>query len=162
MTKIHSEYIESGTPKSFKIPSNVIEASYCVDSGKLMTGACLSDPRGSREEIGWFIDGTQPKSFCECHVLVDYDVDGEGVANESCGEDNIIKVSLLRIERNFPCEIYVSDAQYVWKELPNNIVPTSSNEGAFFSAMLGADEYCGISDTERQYNSGCKKHKYYH
>ena len=162
MGEIHSEYIESGNAKKFEVPENVIESSYCVDSGKLMTGACLCDPRGSREEIGWFIDGTQPKGFCDRHILVDYDPDGEGVANESCNEDNIVKVGLLLIDRSFPCEIYVADAEYVWKELPNNFAHTSNNETAFFSAMLGADEYCGVSNTGRQYNSGCKKHKYYH
>ncbi len=162
MSEIHSEYIESGSTKNFEVPENVIEASYCVDSGKLMTGACLCDPRGSREDSGWFIEGTQPKGFCERHVLVDYDIYGEGVANESCNRDGVVKVGLLRIERSFPCEVYVTDAEYVWKELTNNIAHTSNNETAFFSAMLGADEYCGVSDTERQYNSGCKKHKYYH
>ena len=163
MTRVHSQYTESEEAvRSFSIPDNVISASYCVDSGRLMTGACLCDPRGSREESGWFIDGTQPKSFCECHVLIDYDVDGEGVANESCNKDSVIKVGLLVVDRSFPCEIYVADAQYVWKELPDNIAHTSNNGTAFFSSMLSSQEYCGITDTERQYNSGCKKHKYYH
>ena len=59
-----------------------------------MTVACLSDPRGDRIETGWFVDGTQPKSFCECHALVDYDISGAGIAFGDClKEDDIIKVA---------------------------------------------------------------------
>lgn len=158
MTEVHSDIIKSGDVKEFEVPDNVITASFCYDSGKLMTAACLSDPRGDRLETGWFVDGTQPKSFCECHILVDYDVDGEGVAMEDCESENLIKVGLIRVERLFPCQIYINDAQYVWRELPDGIKPDSRDENAFFSRLFGHQVYCGISDTERQYNSACREH----
>jgi len=158
MTEIHSDIIESGKIKGFEVPPNVITASFCYDSGKLMTAACLADPRGDRLETGWFVDGTQPKSFCECHVLVDYDIDGEGVSMGDCGSENITKVGLVRVERLFPCEVYINDAQYVWRELPPDIAPDSRDSHPFFSRIFGPQEYCGISDTERQYNSACREH----
>jgi len=159
MTEIHSDIIESGNIKEFQVPNNVIKASFCYDSGKLMTAACLADPRGERIESGWFVDGTQPKSFCECHILVDYDTDGAGVEIEEDREsESIIKVGLIRVERLFPCQVYITDAQYVWRELSGDLKPDSRDGNAFFSRIFGSDEYCGISDTDRQYNSACREH----
>ena len=162
MTEIHSEMISGGNVRSFSVPENVITASFCKDSGKLMTGECLADPRGERLEVGWFVDGTQPKSFCECHVFVNYDTVGKGVAFNKCRPENITVVGLLNVMRSFPCEVIISDAQYVWREMDPNLAPDSRDPHPFFWRMLGENEYCGISDTERQYNSACSDHcKFY-
>ncbi len=160
MTDIHEEIIKSGNAKSFELPENVIEASFCIDSGKLMTGACLADPRGDRSDSGWFIEGTQPTEFCDCHVLVDYDKEYGGIASPLCSARNITKVGLIKVERSFPMQITVTDAEYVWRELPDNISPCFSDDSAFFSNLLDEDEYCGISNAEIQYNRYCYSHSY--
>ena len=156
MTDIH----ENKEYKSFDIPENVISASYCMDSGKLMTGACLADPRGDRLETGWFIEGTQPREFCTCHVLVDYDMESGGVCLGYCPDGETVKVGLISVERSFPIQINVTDAQYVWRELPEDIVPYFGIDGAFFANSLTDGEFCGISKAEVQFNRGCPRHLY--
>ncbi len=158
MTELHSGFVESGEVKRFEVPENVIRASYCMDSGKLMTASCLIDARGDREEIGWFVDGTQPKSFCECHVTVRYDIFGEGVALDGCRPYRCVSVGMIRVERSFPVEVTVKDAQYVWRELDASLPPSSDDGSPFFAAILEEGEYCGVSDAERQFNSGCRDH----
>ena len=158
MTELHSEFVESGEVKRFELPENVIQAAYCRDSGKLMTASCLIDARGEREEIGWFVDGTQPKSFCECHVTVKYDLFGEGVALDGCLPHECVSVGMIRVQRSFPVQITVSDAQYVWRELDAALAPNSDDISPFFAASLGEGEYCGVSDAERQFNSACRDH----
>lgn len=161
MTELHEPYINSGDVKSFEVPENVISASFCCDSGLLMTGSCMIDPRGDREEIGWFVDGTQPKSFCECHITVCYDEVCGGVASELCPSENTVQVGLIRVEREFPIQIYVADAQYVWKKLPDNLPMSVADRTPFFAYMEDEHSRFGISDTKRQFNSGCPEHYSY-
>ncbi len=162
MTEVHSDIVASGSVKRFEAPENVISASYCKDSGGLMTASCLIDVRGSREEIGWFVDGTQPKSFCECHITVSYDTVGQGVACNSCRAFDCTSVGMIEVERSFPYQVTLSDAQYVWRALETGYAPSSEDSEPFFSANLNDGEYCGISAVERQFNSGCRYHSNYY
>ena len=158
MTKIHAEIIKSGQQKQFSVPGTLIEASFCKDSGKLMTGACLADPRGDRSNTGWFVEGTQPTEFCDCHVLVDYDTEFGGIASPFCAVKNIKKVGLITAKRSFPVQITVEDAQYIWCELPENISPYLGDDCAFFANLMGTGEYSGVSNAEYQYNRYCYSH----
>ena len=161
MTALHEEYIDAEEKEQFNVPESVIQASFCKDSGKLMTGSCLLDPRESREEVGWFVDGDQPKSFCDCHVTVPYDTKHCGIASVDCAKEDIVNVGLIQVERRFPCQIYVKDAQYVTGILPIDCAPCAENSLPFFAYTLGNGVYSGISDTERQFNSGCTEHYSY-
>ena len=69
-----------------------------------------------------------------------------------------MQVGLIQVERSFPAQIYVSDAQYVWRALPESIAPYFGDDGAFFKNALAENEYCGISDAEKQYNRYCYMH----
>lgn len=161
MTELHKSYfIPKNGIKGFKLDSNVIKATYCKDSGKLMTNACYLDPRLNRAEIGYFVKGTEPKSYCDCHEIVEYDSDGKGVACGDCDYEGIVNVGLINVKRSFPMQIYVSDAQYVCRHLPENI-PISTDGSAYFSKALGKYEYCGISNTATQFNRGCDIHLNY-
>ena len=158
MTELHKSYfIPTQGIKSFKTDSNVIKATYCKDSGMLMTNACYLDPRLNRAEIGYFVRGTEPKSYCTCHEIVEYDSDGGGVACPDCEYEGIVNVGLINVKRSFPMQIYVSDAQYVCRHLPQNI-PISVDGSAYFSGALGKNEYCGISNSTTQFNRGCGIH----
>lgn len=165
MTRLHQPLIsqsqKTGEPlDSFELANGVVTATYCVDSGKLVTDACRHDLRGSRIETGYFTMETAPTSACDVHVLVDYDKVTGAVACEDCPPENITQVALVRVEdRDFPAEVAVSDAQYVYREWEPADGVTDTNTLPFFHALLGEDRYCGTSGTTtRAVNSFCHEH----
>ena len=158
MTKLHSRYINSSTEKVFNYSDRIVTAEYCRDSGKLVTDACKKDPRGDRTEQGYFVKGTEPTQACDCHRLIKYDVVEGGIASDDCLFYQTEYVGLIRVERSFPMQIYVTDAQYVYKELPNDVMPETSPQLPYFNNLFGEDEYCGISYTDYQFNRYCKAH----
>ncbi len=163
MTAIHQKYIDSADAggeelKTFGMPEDVIEAEYCLDSGMLVTDACLADARGERVAKGYFVKGTEPDRLCTCHRLVAYDSISGGVVITGCPDENIKNVGMINVERSFPMQIYVSDAQYVWRDIGKDIQPETSPSLPFFNNLLGDQSYCGISDTEIQFNRACREH----
>ncbi len=163
MTRIHERTVLKNSsqdePKSFSAGENVVEYSYCADSGKLLTQACRRDPRGSREEIGYFVKGTEPTAHCSCHIPVKYDQRNGGVSlDNACPTQDIQYVGLIQVERSFPIQVYVSDAQYVWKDLSADVLPETSPSLPFFNNVLNPKEFCGISRVEIQYTRFCRVH----
>ncbi len=157
--RVMHDVVEScGGRKSFDVPSSVISATYCKDSGALLTEACQQDPRGNRSEIGWFVKGTEPQTHCHCHVLCEYDSVHGGVSHGNCPTDALKTVGLIHVERSFPIQIYVSDAQYVWRGDPMSIPPNENQQKPYFSATL--QHFCGISAVEKPYNRSCVTHLY--
>lgn len=142
----------------FRGSNNVIMAEYCKDSGKLMCAACRADPRGDRSEVGYFVKGSEPTEECDCHILVKYDKKNGGVSYGTCPMSDITYVGLIRAERHFPIQVYVSDAQYVWRELPDDVMPGEDDDEPFFINTLEKGDFCGISYTDVQYNRSCKAH----
>jgi len=157
MTALSKDDINMGENTKFTLSNNVVSATYCADSGKLMTEACASDPRGSRAETGYFKKGEEPSEYCNVHRLVTYDNVFGGVACPDCPEFDTISVGLLSINRSFPKQIYVSDAQYVWRDI-GKALPSTSAKLPFFSNSLPKGTYCGISYGDRQYNRYCSEH----
>ena len=157
MKAVH-EILTEKYSKTFSHSSNVIKATYCRDSGKIATSACLADPRGDRRETGYFVKGTEPRDKCDCHILVKYDWVTQCIADPSCPFENIRYVGLIQAERHFPIQIYVSDAQYVYKKLASDILPGSSDNEPFFINSIPKGDYCGISYTDRQFNRSCRTH----
>jgi penicillin-binding protein 1A len=93
MTKLHQKYIDEaaagGEPlKKFELAPGVVTATYCKDSGLLLSDACLADPRGSRAETGYFTRTTVPTTKCQTHVLVEYDTATGGVTGAVFGADD--------------------------------------------------------------------------
>ncbi len=167
MTEVHSDIIadvNSGktTMRRFEDASGVVQATFCRDSGKLMTEACKKDPRGSRAMTGYFTVDTVPTETCDVHVLVNYDKTTGGVASQYCSEDDITQYGLIKVEnRSFPIEVYVTDAQYVYRELPKNIKPAGWSGDPFFVNMLRKDEFCGRSWVTTPFNHFCYQHYNY-
>ena len=157
MTEVHAILTER-YEKRFSESKNIIKATYCCDSGKIATQACLADPRGDRRETGYFVKGTEPKDKCDCHILVAYDKVTKCVADPSCPTENLTYVGMIQAERHFPIQIYVSDAQYVWKKLPADVLPGSSDNEPFFINTLKKGDYCGVSYTDTQFNRSCSEH----
>ena len=144
---------------SFEYSENIVEAEYCRDSGKLMTEACKKDPRGSRAEIGWFKKGSEPSEYCTCHVLVLYDTENGGVTlGDMCKYGTIEQVGMITVNRSFPMQIYVTDAQYVYRKIEEDVLPESSPELPFFNNAIKNGEYCGVSKVSEQFNRLCRAH----
>ena len=165
MTRLHQPLIEesqrTGEPlDTFDVASGVVTATYCVDSGKLVTDACRHDLRGGRIETGYFTMETAPTTACDIHVLVDYDKVTGAVACEDCPEANLTKVALVHVEnRDFPVQVTVSDAQYVYRDWKPEDGVTDSTSLPYFAALLGEKRYCGTSAVEtRAVNSFCHEH----
>ncbi len=160
MTILHEKQIAEKEKKHFELQYDVVEAEYCRDSGKLMSDACRSDPRGDRSETGYFVKGSEPNEQCDRHVLVAYDTDkaNGGVMSHECEFYNVQYVGLLRVEREFPVQIYVTDAQYTYREIGKGILPETNPNLPFFANMLSEGSFSGISYGNVQFNRYCRAH----
>ena len=160
MTELHKPIISSGQPlETFQMADGIVTATYCRDSGKLMSQACYLDPRGSRAETGYFTTSTVPTEYCDCHVLVNYDTSTGAIAHEGCPANKVKQVGLIKVDRKFPAQVKVTDTQYTWYDVPEGTVMPETNDVPFYIGLYGEDEYAGYTDTKkRYYNSWCHEH----
>lgn len=160
MVRLHRSRMTAEDPASFPIASDVVTRLYCRDSGMIPTDVCRLDPRGERTSVGYFERGYEPKESCACHTRVAYDEVGGGIARPDCPEENIRYVGLLQVEnRNFPTQIYVSDAQYVCRPSGDTADDGESDPTEpYFVHLLAKGQFVGISYTENgwQYNAYCR------
>ena len=152
---MHAVVSQTHGKTQFDVPSNVVQMSYCKDSGHLIDDACLFDPRGSRSEVGWFVKGNEPHGSCDRHVLCYGDQAG-GISHGFCPEEALERVGLVRAERHFPMQILVQDAQYVYGGDPAGFAPNPNVEQAYFEN--GRGDFCGRSYTKTPYNRSCPHH----
>ena len=163
MTRLHEEYIAEaeagGAPlRTFddNRPADVIEVTYCKDSGKLMTSACSLDPRGSRADTGYFTASSAPKTYCDRHIIVNYDATTNAYAHEYTLPENLIQVALVKENtRAFPIQINVTDAQYVFRELPFGVRPCGWWGEPYFINSIPEGVFIGTTNLNggRQFNS---------
>ena len=132
MASIH-EGLES---KSFQRPTDVVECSYCRDSGLLATSACRADPRGNCVVSGLLALEDAPTEYCNVHTLVDVCDATEHVANEYCAQaegNGTHQVGLLKLMRAFPVSgVTVVDQKYVYyngNSVPSGYYPAVSPDG---------------------------------
>ncbi len=156
MKEINTEECLGYEPtKKFEMAEGVISATYCRDSGKLMSAACAADLRGSRAEIGYFTKETAPSSYCTCHVMVDYDIVNGAVACPECKPENIKKVGMLNIYRLFEQDIKIADAQYTYIPLTPGIPPCTEHSEPFYLGMVLRGRSPGHSGTRLPANRYC-------
>ncbi len=148
MTLLHRKYIKSTEePKGFQIASGVEIRRYCADSGGICTELCEHDPRGERERVGYYKAGTAPAEECRTHVSVLYDTVNGGVATEFTPDESIGEVSLIRVEnREFPTQIFITDAQYVYRSIAE-AEPCKEQTKPFFYNAIPNGVFVGISKT---------------
>ena len=174
MSAVHEDIIkdiENGVAerKTFEQPVNVVKASYCKYSGKLMDEACYLDPRydaslayGGIGEEGYFIAGTEPTEKCDCHVIVLYDTVTGGVAHSGCPKENVIKVGLITLpeDRVFPRQLPVSDAEFVYRPLAATTRPAIYTYNPYFATTFAKDTFAGITNYwgAKQFNAFCTAH----
>lgn len=107
MTEILSDELRQGTAvTNFRMADGVIRVTYCQDSGQCPCEACLADPRGSRSAVGYFVQGTEPKTFCTRHAF----------ASDGTGAGEIFQSSGIRVDRHFPKKVYVLDQKFALPE----------------------------------------------
>ena len=132
----------------------LIYAPYCMDSGKQYSQNCIYDPRGCRMEYGYF--KASDISFlekCDTHIIVNYDTSAKGVVLTPNLENDYAKVSLIKNEaRSFPKEIYITDAEYVYRDVSPKNLNFSNIELPYFYGELKEGEYAGITSKKRQFN----------
>ena len=148
-------YLGKAPTKRFSDAEGVITATYCRDSGKLMTAACTCDPRGSRAETGYFTAKTLPTEFCDCHILVDYDYVCGGVASADCPREHCVKVGLLNVAREFPHDTVVADSQYTYRALNEYTPPCLYSNEPFYRNLLPDGVFPGRSATNTPFNRFC-------
>ena len=155
LNRIYSRDVRSAyADRKFEESAHLVVVNYCMDSGLLPSTACLKDPRGSRTKVGYFVKGTEPSTRCETHILVDYDMVCGGVATIFTPKGHIEKVGMLLVEREFPVQIIVSDAQYVYRELESGILPSFKANEPFFAPLEDEEKkkHFGISAVKNQFN----------
>ncbi len=64
---------------------NMVEITVCLDSGKLVTDACVNDIRDTkRVESVLVYPEDIPEEYCDKHIALEYCSEGKAVANEYC------------------------------------------------------------------------------
>ena len=167
MIDLHKDLLDRAkngeiTLKTFD-DDRLIKATYCKDSGKLVTSTCLKDPRGNRTETGYFTKDTLPTEACDTHVLVRYCNLGKGVASDACPEEHVSYVALLDIKREFPKDIYVTDGEYTWVDLPEDVAPYVSTKLPFYYRLYQGTfpgrSRISSSNNDYHYNRACPQHR---
>jgi hypothetical protein len=125
----------------------------------LFSENCIYDPRGSRREYGYFTEDNRPKDKCERHIICLYDSETKAVACENCPKDNLVAVSLISIkDRAFPKEIYVTDAEYVYRDVDRYEKRPIDYALPYFEYIIPDGVYVGKSKSKKQFNSNCYIH----
>ena len=80
------------------------------------------------------------------------------MASDCCPSGNIANVGLLHIEdRNFPQQVIITDAQYVWRNMSDTTEPGGWWGDPFYVNELGG-LFAGYTNVEKQYNQFCWEH----
>jgi len=98
--------VHKGLPdKDFAKPSGLVEREVCTVSGQLATDLCRLDPRGHKVVKEIYVDGTQPRDYCDIHVEVKIDKTNGKRATEFCPIENVeTKVFIERPTPYLPSE----------------------------------------------------------
>ena len=108
---------------------------------------------------GYFSPKDIPNGICDRHVLCEYDFLTEGMAFDGCDSEYVKLVSLLDIsDRSFPCQIYITDAEFVYRKIDCDAKLGDSYDVPYFVFTLEEGEYVGKSRSKKQFNSACYIH----
>ena len=158
MLKIHDKRLKEGVIESFST-DGLMYLPYCMDSGGIYSEVCVYDPRGTRRDFGYFTPDNQPNGPCGRHVLCLYDAQSKAVACEKCPKENLVGVSLISVsDRAFPKQIYVTDAEYVYRDIDAYVERPIDYTVPYFEYALDDGVFVGISKRKKQFNSNCYIH----
>lgn len=169
MNRIHDEIVikeanANGTALKTFNTSEIVQAQFCIDSGKKPTELCKSyDPRGSRVETGWYKKGSVPTEPCDCHVAVDMCTLSGAVANSNCPAADRRTVALVLAEdRNFPINVSVSDTQFTARNVGAGYYAVLAENQPYYAGLMPEGTYPGYNAAESYYNRICTWHTAYH
>jgi penicillin-binding protein 1A len=164
MNRIHAKYIErekngEGEVKSFDF-SELVERTYCKDSGLLVGEYCHLDPRHNRTATGYYTRDTVPKTECDVHVPVRWCTETRSVAGDGCPEESCVKIALVRNEdRRIEKKVNVLDAQYTYMTVPYDYQYPDDPSLPYFINLYINGTYPGFtSGVSRPVNSWCVEH----
>ncbi len=158
MTLIHSPILSGGDVKQFST-DGLYRLPYCRDSGGLYKDRCLYDPRGNREEYGYFTQDNSPSEECTRHILCKYDSVTKAIACPDCPSENLVDISLISVpDRSFPKEIYVTDAEFVYRNIGGYTDRPIDYALPYFQYALPDGVFVGRSRGKKQFNSNCYLH----
>ena len=126
MVQLHQEMYDKAREEGDKLiqefptVGDIVEVLICKDSGQLYNpDTCGKDPRGGRVEKAYYVNGTQPMTYCTRHVVVNYCKETGKVATPYCPEV-VEKVAVLETERDFPSYVYINDRSYMYRPNPDD------------------------------------------
>ncbi len=123
MSDIHKAKLTSQGVKLHDFDKNLlIQAYFCMDSGKLVTDVCNMDARGSRLSKGYFTKDNLPSEECDIHIKVSWCTACNKAANEFCPADQTTTKAMLNIDRSYIPDNFmfvIVDAPYIYK--PNDL-----------------------------------------
>ncbi len=136
-------------------PGTLVQETVCSDCGMLADANCLIDVRGERTFTAWFKKDTLPKEVCTCHVPV-YVCDTSGqIAHDACPSAHL--ASMINIVREFGVNFPTTDAQYVYRPVPDGTALSLS--GPVWSSLQKQGTYAGYSTSGGTNNHLCASHK---
>lgn len=172
---IYEYYEAEGIPyaKAFAQPNAVAYAKgtgmrICTISGKLATDACEND-------IGHYLGGASvvtddfyylkadpPVETCDKHIAVQWDRDTQAICMPGCDcpESSLVTVGFRKLEKSERCfarNVRISDASYIYIDVPSNYVYPSVRDVPFYYNLYGEDEFPGSSGGT-VYNRVCSEH----
>ena len=100
--KIMEKAHEGKEVTDITMPSGIVQAEVCKDSGKAPTDLCRADSRGDRVYTEYFIEGTEPKAFCENHILVKVNKNTNKLATINTPKGQIIEKIFVKKDRPSP------------------------------------------------------------
>lgn len=122
MADIHTKKITSKGEKLKGFDSSLlIKATFCKDSGKLMSDICKQDPRGNRSNTGYFTKDTLPTEICDVHIEVKWCKTCNANAYAYCPEDSITIKIMLNVDRSMIPDDFrykPTDTEYIYNPLP--------------------------------------------
>ncbi|MBQ4116848.1 MAG: transglycosylase domain-containing protein [Clostridia bacterium] len=162
MTIAHQKYFDKAAEtgegiKTFTY-SNEVARTVCRDSGKICTSVCSKDLRGHRGVTAYFAPGTEPKTYCDKHVLVKYDEKTKSIACPGCPPKDVIEIALVDAsDRNFPRQVTVTDADHTCRILEADApLSTNLNEPYYAAALNG--KFAGTVGNTTHKNHACVEH----
>lgn len=155
MTEIYGDATER---ESFST-EGLLYLPYCKDSGKEYSENCIYDPRGDRQEYGYFTAENKPNGECDRHVLCYYDSETKAIASQGCPMESLLVVSLIAVkERAFPKEIIVTDAEFVYRDITRHDIRPIDYALPYFEYTIPDGVFVGRSKGKKQFNSNCYIH----
>lgn len=107
---------EDKEDRTFQQPSNVVECTYCADSGMRASTWCEQDVRGSRVRTAKLSMYDVPTETCNVHVGAEICVESGHLANDYCAgvpENSTMLVGMINYARYFPVpNVVVTDQEY--------------------------------------------------